>query len=165
MIRHIVAIDSKRGIAKNGVQPWKLPDDERYFSNMTKKYGANILVGSTTYKLFKQPLPGRHNYVLTSHTEPLTGAVVVNNLEVFLKTFNEDLWIIGGATLYEQTLAVADELYVTQIEADFECDTFYPDFVQGFKLRSRSEPRSQNNLSYTYNLYVPKNYSELEKPQ
>ncbi len=155
MIRHIVAIDRKRGIAKDGVQPWKIPDDEQYFADMTKTHGANILVGSTTFRLLRQPLAGRQNFVLTSHAEPITGATVVNDLDKFLASLAEDVWIIGGARVYEQTLALADELYITTIDADFGCDTFYPEFEDDFSLQSRSEIKTQNNLRYTYDIYVP----------
>src|ERR1700679_1620258 len=93
MIRLIAAIDRKRGVAKGGLQPWYIPEDERYFGEQTKKNGGAVLVGSTTFKTFHEPLAGRQNYVLTSDRTPITGAELVNDLEKFLKDFqNKDLW-------------------------------------------------------------------------
>jgi dihydrofolate reductase len=77
MIRLIVAHDRQRGIAKQGFQPWKIPEDETYFSEKTKSCGGIILLGSTTYKTLKGPLPDRKNYVLTSDKTPIDGVELV----------------------------------------------------------------------------------------
>lgn len=157
MIRLIAAIDQKRGIAKGGAQPWKLTDDEKYFSEQTKLYGGNILVGSTTYKTFHGPLKGRTNYVLTRGQDAIDGAVVVNDLKKFLGGFKQkDLWVIGGQAVYEQVMSLgkADELYLTHIDADFNCDQFFPEYENDFKLADISEVHTQNSLNFTYARYT-----------
>ena len=154
MIRHIVAFDQVRGIAKRGVQPWFIPEDEQYFVNKTKTHGGNILVGSTTFKLFKHPLSERRNFVVTRHAEPISGAEVVNDLEAFLESFTDDLWIIGGTEIFEQTLAMADELYVTAIAANFGCDKFYPQTDHEFELISKTDIHEQNGFRFRYEIYA-----------
>lgn len=153
MIRHIVAFDMKQGFAKGGVIPWYIPDDEAFFTSESKKYGGNVLVGARTFKTFKHPLPERNNFVLTHSATPIPGAVAVNDLQEFLANFTDDLWVIGGTVVFEQTLDIADELYITKIEADFRCDRFYPEYEDKFELVRESEPKTQNGFIYRYCLY------------
>lgn len=156
MIRHIVAIDQKRGIAKDGVQPWKLPGDEQYFSDMTKTDGAIVLMGRTTFEVIGRPLPGRQNFVATRKPGyEADGVTIVRNIEEFLEG-HPDVWIIGGAQIYAATLALADELYITEIEADFACDVFYPEFAAKFELVEAGEPQYENGLDYRYDRYQPR---------
>jgi dihydrofolate reductase len=157
MIRLIAALDRRRGIGKHGGQPWSIPDDERYFSDKTKSLGGNILVGSTTFKTFRGPLVDRHNFVLTSHDDPLEGATLVHDLTQFLQDFaDKDLWVVGGAKVFEQVIQAgrADELYLTHIDADFKCDQFFPDYEAAFKLVEQSDPYEQNGFHFTYARYI-----------
>jgi dihydrofolate reductase len=156
MIRHMVAIDNQRGIAKNNKLPWKLPTDEQYFTDMTKTHGGIVLMGRTTYEeTVLKPLEGRQNFVLTHDPDyHAVGATTVTDVYAFLDMYPE-VWVIGGAKVFESTLTRADELYITEIEADFDCDTFYPEFATMFELRKKGEPRTENGLSYRFNLYTP----------
>jgi len=156
MIRLIVAMDKRRGIAKNSGQPWKLTEDEAYFTNQTKTHGGNILVGSTTFRTFKDSLVDRHNYVLTHNNEPIPGATLVHDLNQFLIDFNDkDVWVVGGAAIYDEVIKAgrADELYITHIDADLNCDQFFPNYLDQFKLVEQSPPHHQNGLSYNFAIY------------
>lgn len=155
MIRLIAAVDQKFGIAKNGVQPWKLPSDEQYFQQKTLEYGANILMGRKTFEVIGRPLPDRNNFVV-SHENVIAGVTVVHDIEEFLQSFAEDVWVIGGTSLYEQTLELADEIYLTHIAADFKCDQFFPAIADGFQLVSQSDMQQDNGLDFTYALYENK---------
>jgi dihydrofolate reductase len=157
MIRLIAAIDRKRGIAKNGFQPWSIPDDEAYFTKETQQYGGVVLVGSTTFKTFRGPLPNRTNYILTKDKTPIAGVELVHSLEKFLKDFqNHDVWVVGGANVFAQVLQMgkADELFLTRIEADFGCNQFFPEFNSTHKLRDQSQLHEENGFLYTYEVYV-----------
>lgn len=159
MIRLIVVLDRQRGMAKNGGQPWKIPDDETYFASQTKKYGGNVIAGSTTFRTFKGPLVGRQNYVLTRHTEPIPGTTLVHDLDKFLTDFaDRDLWVVGGAAVFDEVMKAgqADELYITHIDADLGCDQFFPDYESQFKLIEQSEPRAQNGFHFRYAVYRKK---------
>ena len=153
MIRHIVAIDSQRGIAKNGVQPWKIPEDEQYFQAQTKTHGGVVLMGRKTFAIIRHALAERENFVLSRDANlQLVGATVVADLQSFLET-HDDVWIIGGAEIFAQTLAAADELYITKIEADLGCDQFYPEYADTFELVSQSPVASQNGYKYAFCVY------------
>ncbi len=146
MIRLIVAIDNRRGIAKNGAIPWDLPDDRRFFSEQTRGKGGVILMGKRTYDAIGHPLPGRRNLVLSKGHIPIPGAQIVNNLSI-LNTLS-DVWVIGGADVYNQAISQAEELYLTHIEADFGCDQFFPDYSEGFIQKWHSEIKEQNGLKF-----------------
>ncbi|HZL07846.1 MAG TPA: dihydrofolate reductase [Candidatus Dormibacteraeota bacterium] len=160
MIRLIVAVDRKLGLAKRGFQPWYIPDDEQYFAEKTKSYGGHVLIGKTTFQTFKHgSLTGRQNYVLTHSTDPIEGVTVVHDLNEFLEGFRDkDLWIVGGAKVFAEVMQAgkADELYITRIDADFGCDQFFPAYEQGFKLADRTEPQEQNGFTFTYARYTKK---------
>lgn len=154
MIRAIAAIDRELGIGKDGSIPWKLPIDERYFTNMTKKFGGNVLTGWRTYSLtYHGPLKDRTNYIVTRGTDPIPGAVVVNDLDAFIGDFKEDLWIAGGADIFKQTLDKIDELYLTHIDGVFDCDRLFPPYEEAFELVSQSEPITENGLRFTFCVY------------
>ena len=157
MICLIAAIDRQRGIGKNGGQPWKIPTDEAHFARLTKTHGGNMLVGLTTFRTFHGPLPDRHNYVLTHRAEPIKGVTLVDDLNKFLEQFNDqDLWVIGGAAVYDEVLktGLASELYLTHIDADLHCNQFFPEYENQFKLVERSEPQTQNGFSFFYATYA-----------
>ncbi|MGC1177122.1 MAG: dihydrofolate reductase [Candidatus Saccharimonadales bacterium] len=159
MIRLIVACDRKRGMAKKGFQPWYIPEDEAYFTEETKKYGGNVLVGSTTFKTFHGPLAGRQNYVLTRDETPINGVELVHDLGGFLESLEgRDLWVIGGARVFAQVMEAgeADELYVTRIEADFGCNQFFPDYEANFQLVERGDLKEQNGFIFSFARYAKK---------
>jgi dihydrofolate reductase len=160
MIRHIVALDAHRGIAKNGAMPsWHLTGDEAYFTRQTQLYGGQVLMGSGTFReaLRNRPLKGRTNYVVTRDPSAIPGAILVNDLQKFMADWprSRDLWIIGGSEIFAQTMHWADELYVTEIEADFDCDRFYPPYAETFELIRKSPPQQENGLTYRYCVYRP----------
>lgn len=159
MIRLIAAIDRKCGLAKHGVLPWFIPEDEKYFTDQTKTHGGHVLTGAATFRnTYKgKPLAGRQNYILTHQAEPIEGAEAVHDLSKFLAGFQDkDLWVAGGAGVFEQVIQAgrADELYLTHIDADFRCDQFFPAYEAGFTLAEQTEPREQNGFTFTYARYV-----------
>lgn len=161
MIRLIAAIDRKRGIAKNGAMPWNIPEDEKYFTTQTKTYGGNVLTGGKTFRdAYKsRPLAGRQNYILTRHKTPAKGVILVHDLATFLEEFKDkDLWVAGGAEIFKEIIDAgrADELYLTHIDADLDCDRFFPEYEGKFKLVGQSAVREQNGFKFTYAKYAYK---------
>ncbi|MGH7239617.1 MAG: dihydrofolate reductase, partial [Candidatus Saccharimonadales bacterium] len=137
------------------------PDDMRHFMKKTKSRGGNVLLGNTTFQkgLSSMPLPGRHNFVLTSRDQTVRGATTVHDLVNFLNSFKDkDLWIAGGASVYRQVmdLGLADELYLTHIEGDFNCDSSFPRYEERFKLAAQSHPQHQNGFTFKFARYVKK---------
>lgn len=155
MIRAIAAIDDKRGIAvddrpPHGI-PWDIPEDKAYYR--TKTSGSIIIMGHNTYGPFRRPLPDRRN-IVASHTLKKVGAgfELISNLEAFLLETNEDIWIIGGAELYRTALKYCQELYLTHVEGDFNCDRFFPTY-DNFMLKEKSPVHEQNGHRFYYAIY------------
>ena len=124
----IWAMDNNRLIGQNNSLPWKLPADMKWFRQHT--LGKPIVMGRKTYESFgAKPLPDRTNIVITHNTQyHADGAVVVHSIEDALQQAADarELLVIGGASFYEQTLPLADRLYVTQVEGEFTGDTWFP---------------------------------------
>lgn len=162
MIRLIAAIDDKRGIAKNGSMPWKIPEDEQYFTDMTKTLGGNVLSGGATFReaYHEHPLKDRTNYILTRSYDQIPGAIVVHDIAELLTEFeHKDLWVSGGAAVFAEVMAAgrADELYLTHIKGDFGCDRFFPEYERDYELVKESPMREQNGFKFTYAVYRRKN--------
>ncbi len=150
MIRQIAAIDSRRGIATDSGIPWKLPGDTAYFHEKTAK--GLILMGFATYSEFAAPLHGRENFVLsTRHGALRTGFRAVASLdELHAAHPEEDIWVIGGASVYAETIAEATELLLTQVAGDFGCTKFFPDYRDAFRLTVEGDPHEEGGVSYRF---------------
>jgi dihydrofolate reductase len=153
MIRLIAAIDVKRGLGDGHGIPWqgRLPSDAEYFRSQTAE--GLIVMGFRTYEEFEHPLHDRTNYVTTRPGSELlrTGFRAVDDLQRFFAGHTGELvWIIGGARLYEESLAYADELYITQLDQDFHCTKFFPAFDGAFLLDPGAETHSENDISFRF---------------
>ncbi|WP_096190060.1 dihydrofolate reductase [Evansella halocellulosilytica] len=127
MISMIAAIGKDRVIGKDGDMPWHLPNDLKYFKEVTS--GHPVLMGRTTYESIGKPLPNRRNLVLSKREDfHPDGVEVISNLKDIqsLSVDSEEFFVIGGATIYEQLMPIADRLYITFIEGEFEGDTYFP---------------------------------------
>jgi len=112
--------------AKSGL-PWRLPEDLAFFKRTTM--GHPIVMGRKTWESIGRPLPGRRSVVVTrDRTFSATGAEVVHSLDdaVALCAGSDEIFVIGGAHLYADALPRADRLLLTEIDADFDGDTFLP---------------------------------------
>lgn len=154
MIRFIAALDSKKGIANQHGIPWQgmIPSDVAYFRSKT--LNSNIMMGYGWYQEQLKPLPHRRNLVAFPGTEQMRpGFEQVADARRFLKTFDQDIWVGGGAILFERTLDLADELYLTRIEKDFACTKFFPDFENLFNLASKSQPITENGVTFSFEVW------------
>ncbi len=152
MIRCIAAIDERHGLANDKGIPWQLLTDKHYFREKTE--GGIVLMGYKTYEEFAQPLPNRRNIVAsTSQQTVRQGFELIDDARQFLQQSREDVWVIGGAGLFEQTLDLAEELYLTQVSGDFHCTKFFPEFKDAFRLVSESKPFSENGISFTFQIW------------
>ncbi len=131
----IAAMSQNRVIGKDNQMPWHLPADLQWFKKTT--LGSPILMGRKTYDSIGFPLPGRLNIILSRNTDLIIeGCSVVNSLEDALNLARrsqenvDEVFITGGAHLYNTFLEKADRLYLTLIEEKFEGDTFFPDYTQ-----------------------------------
>jgi dihydrofolate reductase len=150
MIRLIAAMDATRGIATAAGIPWKLPGDTAYFREKTAR--GLILMGRATYDEFEVPLHGRDNFVLSAGSDSLrTGFRRVGSLDQLHTDHpGEDVWVIGGAGVYAETISEADELLITQVLGDFKCTKFFPAFTDDFRLASRGDDRQDGGITYRF---------------
>ena len=125
------AAGKKLVIGKNGDLPWHFSADLKYFKEKTS--GHPVLMGRVTYQSILQrlgkPLPGRQNIVLTRDTAFHDDRVtIIRDVAEIAKLNRKDetLFVIGGATIYEQTLPIADIVYLTHIEQEVDGDAFFP---------------------------------------
>lgn len=130
----IAALTRNRVIGRNNDLPWHLPDDMKYFMQTTK--GHHVIMGRKNYDSIPEkfrPLPNRTNLVVTRQKDlQLPQCTVVNSLEeavdIARKAGEPELFIIGGAAIYQLGMPLARRLYLTEIEAELEGDTYFPNF-------------------------------------
>lgn len=127
MISIIVAV-ARNGVIGDGNQLiWHISEDLRRFKAITS--GHPVIMGRKTFESLGRPLPHRINVVITRQpTYCAPGCEVVGSLEEAVARFDssEELFVIGGAQIYAQALPLADRLYLTEVEADYEGDTCFP---------------------------------------
>ena len=132
-IAHIVAHTTNRVIGKGNEMPWHLPADLKHFKKIT--LGKPVIMGRKTYESIGFPLPGRLNLVITRDKKyQAKGCEVVHSIESALmvaarESDADELMIIGGATLYEQTLPIVSRIYQTVIDIELAGDAFYPELL------------------------------------
>lgn len=155
MIRLIAAIDSRRGIATDSGIPWSLAGDTNYFREQTKS--GLIVMGRGTYDEFANPLHGKDNYVLTRAKDPFRdGFRSVESVDALRAAHPyEDIWVIGGALVYAETVRGADELLITQVSGDFHCTKFFPPYRDQFKLVSTGDDQHDGPISYRFETWGP----------
>ena len=130
IISLIVAMDEKRGIGKDGKLPWRLSSDLKRFRELTM--GHHMIVGRKTFESIGKPLPGRQTIVVTRNASfKADGCIVAGSVQAALAAAQErgepEVFVIGGAEIYTQTLDVADRVYLTQVHAQVDADTFFPE--------------------------------------
>jgi dihydrofolate reductase len=127
MINCLVAVERNQGIGFNGQMPWpRLKGDMDWFRRMTTN--QVVIMGSTTYDSLGKPLPNRINVVISRKRE--LGDHTFNNcgdaLDFCAVEYpDKEIFIIGGSAIYEQYLDIIDRFYVTEIDADYQCDKFF----------------------------------------
>lgn len=131
MIRLIWAMTEDRLIGNKNRMPWHIKEDLLYYKQHTE--GQTVLMGEATYASLKgyyknKSLPYGKIYVASLNPNlTLEDATIVNDVENFLKQVEEDLWVVGGATIYKLSLPYADALYISWIQGTFTGDTYFPE--------------------------------------
>lgn len=126
----IVAMDENRLIGADNQLPWHLPADLALFKRTTM--GKPIIMGRKTFESIGRPLPGRRNVVISRDPSfQAPGCEVSHAIDAALAICDgaDEVMLIGGASLYQQTLALASTLYVTRIHHRFSGDTWFPEFA------------------------------------
>ena len=166
MIKILVAYDENRVIGKDNQLIWHLPADLKRFKSLTT--GHVILMGRKTYESIGKPLPNRTTIVITRQVDfQAEGTITAHSVEeAILKAKSltrEDIFIVGGAEIYSLSLALADQLLVTQLHDIFEGDAFFPEIsADTWEIvdRERGVTDEKNPFQYSYITYQKKHGTE-----
>jgi dihydrofolate reductase len=161
MISIIVAVSDDWGIGKDNELLWHISEDLRRFKRLTT--GNTVIMGKKTWEsLPRKPLPGRKNIVLTDNPEELIeNSVTAYSIEDALNKCSpdEEIFIIGGGSIYRQFMAIADRLYITHVHKKAPADIYFPEIdLNIWKITEKEEFKDaeNNNIPYTYTIYERK---------
>lgn len=142
IISQIAAMSKNRVIGKNNGLPWKLPEDTKFFKEKTD--GKILIMGRKTFESLPGHLPNRFHIVISrspieSDEEDVRFVTSINEAlkfaEEMTEEWPEEIFIIGGGEIYQQTLSLTDKIYLTIIDQEIAGDAYFPDFgPQDFKL-------------------------------
>jgi dihydrofolate reductase len=155
LISSIVSVDKNRGIGKENKIPWNIPKDRKWFKEKT--LGHVVIMGRNTFdsilEYLHKPLPERINIVVTNTSdEKYSDVYFVDSLEKALDLGkrlekNGEIFFIGGGKIYSSSIKFAKRVYITEVEGNFDCDTFFPDYSD-FKKEIFSQKDSDNGINF-----------------
>jgi dihydrofolate reductase len=158
----IAAVGKNGVIGKGSELPWHIPEDMKFFRDSTR--GHAVVMGRKTYEALGKALPGRENAVITRNPEfKPADARVFDNLKAAIESLRpgveasgKDLFVIGGAEIYALSFPFLDGIWLTEIDADFEGDVFFPSYengqlrVPGFRPERRLPKQDLSGSPYAY---------------
>lgn len=152
----IIAIVAANGvIGRDNTLPWKMSTDLKRFKALTM--GHHMIMGRKTFdSIGRRPLPGRPHIIVTRQDTPLEGVQIVHSIDEALRIAQNagdpEPFICGGAEIYRQSLHRADRMYITQIHAEVEGDTLFPEFddVNEWKLVDREDFEADEKNEYPF---------------
>ncbi len=151
----IVATERHNGIGIRNTLPWRLPEDLAFFKRTTT--GHPIIMGRKTFDSIGKPLPNRRNIVVTRNPQwSHPGVDVASSLaEAAQLAGDSEAFVIGGAQIYLEALPLASNLVVTEIDADFECDAFFPVIDKAVWIESSRDAHhsESSGLNYAFVIY------------
>ncbi len=163
----IVAFDLNRGMGKNNKLPWHLPGDFKHFREVTTEAEAGknnaVVMGRKTWESISEkhkPLINRLNVVLTKQPkydlpqEVLSFSSLESSIDALSKLAVDKCFVIGGGEIYRAAFdnPRCNQIYATEIEQVFDCDTFFPEIPPQFKLIT-NEVHEENGIKYSFKLY------------
>lgn len=153
MIKLIVAVSSNGVIGDSNKLIWHLPADLKRFKEVTS--GHPIVMGRKTHQSIGRPLPNRRNIIISRDEDyEVEGCEVVNSIEEALFLTNNDCFIIGGGEIYRQTLNIAEQIYMTIVEGEFEGDTLFPKLTPDWFVSNKeiflADEKNPHNYSFIF---------------
>jgi dihydrofolate reductase len=160
MVIMIAAVAENNALGKNNDLLWHLPNDFKRFKEITS--GHHIIMGRKTFESFPKPLPNRTHVIITRQNDfEHEGCIVVQNIEKALSVcpINENLYIIGGGEIYQQSISFADQLDITRVHHSFDADVYFPEIdPEIWELTSETyHSKDERHLfDYTFQTFVRK---------
>lgn len=155
MIGLIVAYTNNRVIGNNGCIPWRIKGEQRRFRELTT--GNVVIMGRRSYEEIGRPLPNRTTIVVSNTKNfDAENCMTAKSLEEAIKLAGDrDMYISGGARLYEEALPLVEKMYITEIDCEIEGDTYFPEFDKALFDKEIDE-RVDGEIPYTYVTYTRK---------
>ena len=158
ILSFLVAAAENNVIGKDNKLPWYLPNDLKYFKNLT--WGMPVVMGRKTYESFGKPLRGRRNIVITRNKDwKGEGIDTVNSVENAIALAKEsavkEIFIIGGGEIFKTTINKANRIYLTRIHHSFDGDAFFPEINESewLLIKERNCPADEKN-AYAHSFQV-----------
>ena len=159
IISLIAAIGKNNELGKNNALLWHMPADMKHFKEVTSLH--SVIMGRKTFESISKPLLNRRNIVITRDVKyKKEGTEIAHSFAGALDLIrdpNEEIFVIGGAEIYKQTIPVADKLYITHIDAeDKDADSFFPEIIPAVWneiLREEHKKDEKNPFDYTFSVY------------
>lgn len=152
----IFAMSENRVIGKDNRLPWHMPADLKHFKEVT--IGKPVVMGRKTFESIGRPLPNRHNIVITRDAHfQAPGCLVTTSIDTALASVSEEkeVFLIGGALLFQQLLPRVQRLYLTVIHHQFEGDTFLPELdMNEWREVERIDHQKDEANPYNYSFFV-----------
>lgn len=154
----VVAASTNNAIGKNNHLLWNLPNDMKFFKNVT--WGFPVLMGRKTFEELKKPLPGRINIVITRQpgwtvNDVITAKDLEDALAKAVATNCKQIFIIGGGEIFKQSMTIADTIYLTRVHAEFDGDSFFPVIDEKeWQLVSNTDFPADEKHAYPYSFQV-----------
>ncbi len=155
MISIIAAIGKNNELGKDNNLIWHIKGDLVHFKELTMY--KKIVMGASTYKSLPKKLAGREYIILSKSLKNIDDAEVYQDFDellTYLNTLDEEIMVIGGASIYKLFLPYAEVLYLTEIEAEAEADVYFPEFDQSKYTKTLSEENVEDNIKYKFVTYV-----------
>lgn len=158
ILSQVVAAAENNAIGKNNQLLWSLPNDSKFFKNTT--WGMPVIMGRKTFESLGKPLAGRTNIVITSQPDwKAEGAIVVHDINEAITaaagTDAKESFIIGGGTIYKQTLPITQRVYLTRVHTSIEGDAFFPEMNKAdWELLSQLDFKKDEKHAYDYSFQV-----------
>lgn len=154
MIAILLAKGENDVIGKDNQLPWHIPEDLRYFKQLT--IGKTVVMGRKTFDSIGHALPKRTNYVLTRQTDFEADNIHVLHRIEDISAMEGDVFIIGGASLIKETMQLADKLYLTEIHHHFDGDVFIELDMSEWRCieSTQGNQDGMSRYSYDFNVYV-----------
>ncbi len=152
MLSLIAAMGTNRAVGLNNQMPWHMPADLKHFKAVT--LNKPVVMGRKTYESIGMPLPNRRNIILSQRTELIVpGCEVLHSMNQVLLALKDqaEIMVIGGANIYQQSLPLAERLYLTFINHRFIADAYFPEWnEQEWRELSREDHEADENNAYPY---------------
>lgn len=157
VISIVAAMTTNRVIARDGRLPWHIPEETELYRSITKD--GTVIVGRRTFQGLSDAEMGRHCIVLSKTLERVDGARICKDLDSAIDAaigMGDEIYIIGGASVYAEAIKRADRMYISYIKKDYEGDLFFPKF-------SNKEWRVEKRVEYTEFEHVV--YRRINQPE